>query len=640
MTLRNKITFGSILIILLSYLVVAVVVSIYMNKVYLNQVQRQIRNDLISAHKIYDEYVQRVERILHAVSIRRRMAAPLEEEIEGDLGNVFQNIFISSRLDILTLVDTNGIVIYRAHNPGIKGDNVSMIPIVDSVLSHWEPVRGTVVFPAEMLEREGKEISERASIPRLPTPKARPSPEQREERGMFIAAAVPFISLHNDKKLGLLLGGYLLNRNSEIVDHIRQEVFADLIGDHRDAGTVTIFFDDLRISTNVMLKDDERAIGSRLSEEVYDHVIQNGKIWSDRAFVVNDWYITSYEPLHNIEGHIVGSLYVGVLEAPYKQPQRILLFFILGMLCFTAFAAFLLTFFYMKRMMMPIDNIVKVSKQLMQGDLSARCMIRPSGEMGLLCMTMDQLADAFEKYEKNLQKETQLQIGQSEKLAAIGRLAAGIAHEINNPLTSILNFTHLVKEKKGNDEEDLRDLNVIIDETNRVRKIVRELLDFARQSPAKRENIDINEVLRQLVSLIIKQKEFRDIRFIEHYDEKLDTLYADKNQIQQVFLNLLLNSAESITQEGEITIRTQHKDERCLISIEDTGCGIRPEDMSRIFDPFYTTKPVGKGTGLGLSVSYGIVKQYNGDVQCESKEGEGTIFTVIMPYHQVSHDTT
>ena len=216
MTLRNKITFGSILIILLSYIVVAVVVSIYMNKVYLNQVQRQIRNDLISAHKIYNEYVQRVERILHAVSIRRRMDAPLEKEIEGDLGNVFQSIFSSSRLDILTLVDTNGIVIYRAHNPGSKGDDISMIPIVDSVLSLWEPVMGTVVFPAEMLEREGKEISERASIPRLPTPKARPSPEQKEDRGMFIAAAVPFISLHDEKRLGLLLGGYLLNRNSEI----------------------------------------------------------------------------------------------------------------------------------------------------------------------------------------------------------------------------------------------------------------------------------------------------------------------------------------------------------------------------------------------------------------------------------------
>jgi two-component system NtrC family sensor kinase len=638
MTLRNKITFGSIMIILLSYIVVAVVVSIYMNKVFISQVQTRIRHDLFSAHKIYDDYIERVEQILLAVSIRRRIDAPLEKELEGDLGNVFQSIYINSGLDILTLVDMNGIVLYRAHNTGSKGDDVSDMPIIDKVLKQWEPVRGTVVFSADILEREGRQISERTSIQLMPTPKARPSSKITEDRGMFIAAAVPFVSLNNGEKLGILLGGYLLNRNHEIVDNIREEVFQDLIYEQKDAGTATIFFDDLRISTNVMLNNNERAIGSRLSEEVYSYVIQNGNIWSDRAFVVSDWYITSYEPLRDIDGQIIGSLYVGVLEAPYKQPQKILLLFILGMLCFTALSAFLLTFFYMKRMMRPIDNIVLMSKKLMQGDHSARCMIRPAGEMGLLCSTIDQMADAFEKYEKNLQKETQLQIGQSEKLAAIGRLAAGIAHEINNPLTSILNFAHLVKEKKTNDAEDLRDLNVIIDETNRVRKIVRELLDFARQSPAKMESIDMNKVLQQLVSLIIKQKEFREIRFVEHYDEKLGTVYADKNQIQQVFLNLLLNSAESIPQQGTITIITRHKPDHCIISITDTGCGIRSEDVSKIFDPFYTTKPVGKGTGLGLSVSYGIVKQYKGEIHCESREGEGSTFSVTIPYLPINEN--
>jgi two-component system NtrC family sensor kinase len=604
-----------------------------MNRVFINQVQIRIRHDLFSAHQIYEDYQERVEQILLAVSIRRRMGAPLEEEIEGDLGNVFQSIYNNSGLDFLTLVDLNGKVLYRAHNPESKGDDVSDLPIVNKVRQQWEPVRGTVVFSAEMLAREGKEISGRASIQIMPTPKARLLSVETENRGMFIAAAVPFVSLHKDEKLGILIGGYLLNRNSEIVDKIKEEVFEDPIYEQTDVGTATIFFDDLRISTNVMLKNQERAIGSRLSEEVYDHVIQNGNIWSDRAFVVNDWYITSYEPLRDIDDHIIGSLYVGVLEAPYKEPQKILILFILLMLCFTALSAFLLTFFYMKKMMRPIDNIVLMCKRLMLGELSARCKIKPSGEMGLLCSTINQMADSFEKFEENLQKETQLQIGQSEKLAAIGRLAAGIAHEINNPLTSVLNFAHLVKQKKANDEEDLRDLNVIIEETNRVRKIVRELLDFARQSPAKKENININQILQHLVSLIVKQKEFRDIRFIENYDGKLGSFHADKNQIQQIFLNLLLNSAESIAQEGTITISTQDNNDNCIISITDTGCGIRSGELSKIFDPFYTTKPVGKGTGLGLSVSYGIVKQYGGEIHCDSKEGEGTTFSVTLPYH-------
>ena len=155
-----------------------------------------------------------------------------------------------------------------------------------------------------------------------------------------------------------------------------------------------------------------------------------------------------------------------------------------------------------------------------------------------------------------------------------------------------------------------------------MRQIVRELLDFARQEPARKESVNINEILRRLVVLVSKQREFQSIRFEEEYNNKLGVIQADKNQIQQVFLNLLLNSAESITGKGIIRIGTGHQKDFCTVSIEDTGCGIRPGDIEKIFDPFYTTKPTGKGTGLGLSVSYGIIKQYGGEIRCESRVGE------------------
>ncbi len=619
-------------------MILAFVVSIYVNRVFINQVQLRIRHDLFSAHNIYDDYVENIDQLLQAISIRRTINSPLAEVIESDLGTVFQNIYINSGMDILTLVDMNGKVLYRAHNTGCRGDDLSGLPIIEKVLQSWEPVRGTIILPAEMLEKEGEDISGRAVIDVLPTPLARTSLKETEDRAMMIAAAVPFTSLNNDK-LGILLGGYMLNRDDEIVDRIRQEVFEDPAYKHTDAGTATIFFDDLRISTNVMFENNERAVGSRLSEEVYKHVIQRGNVWSDRAFVVSDWYITSYEPIHDIEGQIIGSLYVGVLEAPYKQPQKILMLFFLLMLCLTAISAFLLIFFYMKRMMRPIESIILMCKKMIKGDLSARCVLRPTGEIGLLCSAFDQMADSIEKYEENLQRETQLQIGQSEKLASIGRLAAGIAHEINNPLTSILNFAHLLRQKKTNDKEDLNDLNIIIDETNRVRKIVRELLDFARQSPAHEEDVNINQVLKQLIELIRKQKEFRRIRFIEKYDDKQQLFMADKNQIQQVFLNLILNSAESITGEGTITAATHHLNDKFSITITDTGYGIKPHDLEKIFDPFFTTKPTGTGTGLGLSVSYGIVKQFGGEISCESKEGEGTNFTVTFPYNNNRQDS-
>ena len=158
------------------------------------------------------------------------------------------------------------------------------------------------------------------------------------------------------------------------------------------------------------------------------------------------------------------------------------------------------------------------------------------------------------------------------------------------------------------------------------------MLDFARLAPVEKEPVYINEILQNLMVLIEKQTEFRNIHFVENYDDHLRAFHADKNQIQQVFLNLLLNSAESIQEEGTITLGTQDRRDQCIVSISDTGCGIRSEDLGRIFDPFFTTKPAGKGTGLGLSVSYGIIKQYGGEIRCESTEGAGTTFTVILPY--------
>jgi len=638
MKIQTKITLGLIIIILLSYITVAVVVSVYVNKVFIREVQTRVSHDLFTAHNIYNNYIERVDQILKAISIRRTIDSPLEKEIEGDLGKVFKNIYDKSGIDILTLTDLKGNVIYRAHNPASKGDNISNLSIIKKVLNEGEPCKGTIIFSEEILEKEGREILEKATINIKDTPKAKPSLKNVEKRGMFISAAVPFISLYDNKKLGILLGGYLINRNNEIVDQIKTRVSEDQKYEGKEIGTATIFFDDLRISTNVKLKDNERAIGSRLSAEVYNHVILNGKIWADRAFVVNDWYITSYEPIRDIDNKIIGSLYVGLLEAPFKQPQKIIILFVIIMLCVTAISGAILVFFYTKLMMKPIDRIVLMSKRLMNGDLSARCKIRPSGEMGILCKAIDQMADSIEEFEKNLQKETQLQIGQSEKLASIGRLAAGIAHEISNPLTSVLNFAHLLKQKKSNNEEDLKDLEIIIHETNRVRKIVRELLDFARQSPANMEWIDINSILLQLVQLIKRQKEFRDIEIIENYTDRLQPFLADKNQFQQIFLNLLLNAAEAITQKGTINITTTTTKDHIKITIADTGCGIKKENITKIFDPFYTTKPAGKGTGLGLSISYGIIQQYDGSIECRSKEGEGTAFTVVLPYQKAEQN--
>jgi two-component system NtrC family sensor kinase len=272
-----------------------------------------------------------------------------------------------------------------------------------------------------------------------------------------------------------------------------------------------------------------------------------------------------------------------------------------------------------------------MSNRMIAGDLSARVSIRPPGEMGVLCQAIDQMADAVAQREEQLKLATRQQIGRSEKLASIGRLAAGVAHEINNPLTGVLTFAHLMHDKANMDDQDRQDLELIIHETTRAADIVRGLLDFARERAAIKEPLEINEVIRRTVKLIRNQKLFERIVIQENLADGLPDVDGDMNQLQQVFLNLSLNACEAMPGGGTLTITSTAADGKVLVKLADTGCGIKKEHFDRIFEPFFSTKPVGKGTGLGLSVSYGIIQQHGGALELESEDGQGTTFTIILP---------
>ncbi|NQU20848.1 MAG: PhnD/SsuA/transferrin family substrate-binding protein [Candidatus Nealsonbacteria bacterium] len=235
-----------------------------------------------------------------------------------------------------------------------------------------------------------------------------------------------------------------------------------------------------------------------------------------------------------------------------------------------------------------------------------------------------------EQAERSLRKREQLHL-ESEKLAAVGRLAAGVAHEINNPLTTVLTFSHLLREKEGLGDQDKQDLDLIIQETSRASEIVRGLLDFARERPAHREALNVNEVVRRTIPLLGSQKAFQRIAVREHLQEDVPPVNADMNRLQQVLLNLSLNACEAMQEGGTLAISTSVQDRNVLLSVTDTGCGIKEEHLDHIFEPFFSTKPVGKGTGLGLSVSYGIVQRHGGTLEVESEIGKGTTFVITLP---------
>ena len=431
--------------------------------------------------------------------------------------------------------------------------------------------------------------------------------------------------------MGILYAGDLLNRRNEIVNSIKKQVFPDEIYQGKDIGTVTVFQDDARIATNVTLEDGTPAIGTRMSDEVHEAVLHGGRTWAAPAFVVSDWYITAYEPILDPDQQTIGALYVGLLQAPFLHTRNAITGGLLAIVLVATAASLVLLLLVTKLVLRPIGRITAMSQKVIEGDLSARVGVRPPGEMGILCQAIDSMADAIAQREEQLKLAARQQIGQSEKLASIGRLAAGVAHEINNPLTGVLTFAHLLRLKENMTEQDRQDLDLIIHETTRAAEIVRGLLDFARERPPVKELLDINEVVGQTLRLIRSQKPVKQVVVVEDLAADLPKVDADMNQLQQVLVNLSLNACEAMPDGGTLLITTLAEHGKVLVKLTDTGCGIKKEHLDRIFDPFFSTKPVGKGTGLGLSVSYGIIQQHGGSIEVESEEGRGSTFTIVLP---------
>ncbi len=314
---------------------IGVVTSLFVNYVVTNQIiaeaQERVKEDLNTARYVYTSKIRDIDRVLrwnasrHILrkSLKLRDVKPLEEE--------FRKLMTEEGLDFLILVDQKGIVLYRFHNPEASGDSLLDDLFIKKALSK-EGVSGTQILTEAQLLREGSTLAKRATIPSVPTPKEKAKKIEAETSGMVLKAAHPILD-HDGKVLGVLTGGVLLNRSFEIVDQIKSIVFKDAKYKGKEIGTATIFLNDLRISTNVLDKEGNRAIGTRVMKEVQERVLEEGKPWIQRAFVVDDWYITAYEPIFDIEGKIVGILYVGMMENKYAlmKERLILLFFLFSM---------------------------------------------------------------------------------------------------------------------------------------------------------------------------------------------------------------------------------------------------------------------------------------------------------------------
>ena len=258
-------------------------------------------------------------------------------------------------------------------------------------------------------------------------------------------------------------------------------------------------------------------------------------------------------------------------------------------------------------------------------------------------MCLPYLIDKLEAANEEL-KTAHEQLQSAEKLASIGQLAAGVAHEINNPLGTIMLYASMLKKQVDNkscSERNAEDLKLIIDEANRCKHIVANLLNFARQGKLKISEINISGLINSIIQVIKMDPKCNNM-FINFNDTTNDcTLEGDADQIKQILINIINNACESLEfcDVKNVTINTQVVDDSVVIDIIDTGCGISEENMNKLFTPFFTTKKIGKGTGLGLAISYGIIKMHRGDIKVKSTVGKGTAFTIKLPRKFQIHNT-
>jgi len=313
----------------------------------------------------------------------------------------------------------------------------------------------------------------------------------------------------------------------------------------------------------------------------------------------------------------------------------------------------------------PLKDLAGGAARLSAGDMDMEIPVRSDDEFGRVARSFNEMTGALKSSRFELQdwalkleaaveeKTRELQIAQAEKvrgekLASVGLLAAGIAHELNNPLTGILTFSHLLRDRMPDGSPEAEDLDLVIKETKRCATIIRRLLDFAREKTPVSRFGDLNALIRETVQLIEQPARVDDIEVVLELDEELPEIWMDEDLVKQVLMNMLVNAQHAIEGKGTITVGTrlcaageyvpavglaggEEPPRMVEISIADTGCGIPEQDLPKIFDPFFTTKGVGKGTGLGLSVSHGAVQAHGGDIHVASRVGEGTVFRVFLP---------
>lgn len=616
------------------------------------QAQNKVRTDLNAAHELLLSEQARTGDIIRLTGLSPELADSVKSSSVQTIAAQLQGIFRNERLAFLTVVDRFGMVVYRAANPSLKGDSLARDSSVVQAL-RGVVISGVTVISPEAAGRENPRLPGLMRVQVKPTMFARPYAKQSEDRGMLLTAASPLKALSGET-VGAVYGGVLLNGDNTLVDRITRVVF-----DRRDRGngSATIFLDDVRIATSVSDERGSRAIGTRMSEEVYNEIIK-GDGWNGRAFVLNAWHLSAYEPVRDLKGSVVGALYAGAPEKPLLEMRGRIHAVFTGGILFVTLLGISISAWLSSRLSRPIKALEEGARRIASGGPSPDITVDTHDEIAALADEFNAMKNRLQGREdeiltlnKTLEQkvvertaqleeqgarllEAQAELARAERLAGLGMLSAGVAHEINNPLAIIRGNAELLQMSQLPAYSDSDEVEVIMRQVSRIERIVRNLLAFSRASEKRISLLSLEGVLNDILHTVHHQIPLENFEFVKHYPESPVMLEGDEDQLRQVFTNLVVNALQAMGSNGilAISVSVDSVAGTCSVTVSDTGPGIGDDQREKLFTPFYTTRR--GGTGLGLAVSYGIVRDHGGNIHVESESGTGSSFIVTLPLEQ------
>jgi two-component system NtrC family sensor kinase len=620
------------------------------------EAQTRVRYDLSSAWAVYQSQLEAMKTVARLMAVRGPLVEACDaqkwqesaawQEVQGILGRAR----LDFQLDFIAVVSPEGQVVARASPPYRTGDYRTSDPIVAEALSGMAS-SGTVLLSPEELNQEADGLLDRAFLSLQETPHARPSPRTSEQRGMAMMAAAPIEK--NGRVIGAIYAGSLLNRNEAMVERIQDIVFGQERYNGMSLGTVTVFLADTRIATTVRFENGNRAIGTRVSGEVADRVLDNGAGWADRAFVVRDWYLTAYDPIRDPQGAVIGMLYVGTLERPFRDMNRVIVLRYSALVAVALLVALVIAMFVAGRLAKPLHRLAEQADRMRHGQgydpvpCNRACL-----ETAGLIQAFNEMASTLTDRERQL-KEANEQLGQkNDSLKGLNahymETLQFVSHELNSPLSSILNYAYMLRQGLLGPltEKQTSALDVVSGNLKHVMEMIRHYLNLARIESGEIQPVPARvavreEVIAPILASLQAEMHAKNLRVEDLIGPKV-ILQADLNMTREVFENLLGNAVKYGRSGGLISLNCRCNGTWAEFSVRNEGEGIPPERRGELFQKFSRievgeSKKARRGTGLGLFISKKIVEAHGGTILAESEVGHWTEFRCTLPLARDSH---